>query len=301
MTNSKQVRRILSVLLVMLVAGGLKAQPTVFVTSKDYDGNGVADELWYGPNAYVYIKHGGTGVWSSYFMGPTFSFTNSGVDLDGTAGAEIAIWYPTAETMIVITDRTKTTTSYYLGSTGINTWVQCTNSFTNLNGQAGAEIMINYYTRSAASHKGYMIIHRTKSTKSTWTCFNLAGRQANADNTEGLEVPNTAPEGKAFIFDESKASPEEILRFKTTSYFDNVSAKGKITLSPIPTTGIVNIQTEQAEELIQQVVVTDAQGKTVFTSTGGSKRIDLSHLANGLYFYRVRSNEKTVTGKLVKQ
>ncbi len=299
--KSKQAKAILSLLLFFMSVSILKAQPTVFVTSKDYDGNGVVDQLWFGPNSYVYIKHGGTGIWTSYYMGPSYSFTNSGIDLDGTAGVEIAVWHPSSESMIVITDRTKTTKPYYLGATGINSWVQCTNSFTNLNGQAGAEIMINYYNRPAVGYRGYMIIHRTKTTKSTWTCFNLASRQAGPGNEESLELPNTAPETTGFTFDESTATPEEIIRFKTTPYFDNVTSNSNITISPNPTTGIVNIQTDKADELIQQVVITDAQGKAVFTRNTGNKRIDISHLASGLYFYRIKGSKKTVTGKLIKQ
>lgn len=300
-TKQFKFTKLALLLLLVLAAGALKAQPTVFVTSKDYDGNGVLDQLWYGPNAYVYIKHGGTGVWTSYYMGPTFSFPNSGIDLDGVAGAEIAVWHPSSESMIVITDRTKTTKPYYLGSTGINSWVQCTNSFTNLDGVAGAEIMINYYNRSAASHKGLMIIHRTKTTRSTWTCFNLSSRQSGAGGAEYLEVPNTAPETNAFIFDENTASPAEVIRFKTTPYFNQAPVKNTLSISPNPTTGLVNIQVGKADERISTVTITDAQGKVVFTSSNGSKRIDLSHLSAGLYFYRIQSSESTITGKLIKQ
>ncbi len=288
-----------ALLLFLITAGSLKAQPTVHFGTADADGNGVADNFYYGTNAYIYILHGGTNVWTYYYVGPTFNFYTGGTDLDGYAGVEIAVWHPSSQSIIVITDRTKTKKSYYLGATGINSWVSCTNTLTNLNGVAGAEIMINYYSRPASSKRGHMIIHRTQTTKSTWTCFNLTREAGGRDDSQ--EVPNETPEISGGTFDETTATPEEIHRFKTSAFPGTVSSLGKFSCIPNPATGMVTLQTEKPGEVITQVVISDISGRTLFTSKENNRQVDISSLNSGLYICRVQTNEKTYVGKLMKQ
>jgi Secretion system C-terminal sorting domain len=70
---------------------------------------------------------------------------------------------------------------------------------------------------------------------------------------------------------------------------------------PNPTAGVFTILTDGPGETIKQVVITDALGKQVFTNRSGNRRVNISHLANGLYLYKVYTSAKTVTGKLIKQ
>lgn len=289
-TIKKGLAGVLLPLLLLMCATGVKAQFNIFIRTGDFNGDGVADQLYSGSGAnagYLGIKHGTTLTWTYYYCGPTFSLANTGLDLDGKPGLEITFWHPSSESFVIITDRTKLTKGYYVGSTGVNAWVQCFNSWTNLDGLAGAEIKINYFNRYT---KGYMIIHRNQTTKSTADCAS-SSREAGTGTEEAGTV-----EGPHVMDGVGLDRVPALFAQKIDKWGNNT-----ITISPNPTTGIVNIQIDKVDLQIQQVVITDAQGKAVFASSNGSKRIDLSHLSSGLYFYRIQSSESTITGKLIKQ
>lgn len=269
----------------------MKAQFNVFIRTGDFNGDGVSDQLYSGSGAnagYLGIKHGTTLAWTYYYCGPTFSLANTGLDLDGKPGLEITFWHPSSESFVVITDRTKLKKGYYVGSTGVNAWVQCFNSWTNLDGLAGAEIKINYFNRYT---KGHMIIHRNQTTKSTADCASsskvaITGTAEEAGTVEGPNVMDGVGLDKI----------PACLELSSAKQGSNT-----ITISPNPVQSTLHIQTDKADELILLVVITNAQGKTVFISNNGNKKMDISHLPNGLYYYRIQGSEKTVMGKLIKQ
>lgn len=75
---------------------------------------------------------------------------------------------------------------------------------------------------------------------------------------------------------------------------DNVNAN--VELYPNPTTGILNINAEG----LQEVNVVDLSGRVVM-SQKNSNVVDMSELANGVYFVRVITNNGVSTQKIVKK
>jgi hypothetical protein len=69
----------------------------------------------------------------------------------------------------------------------------------------------------------------------------------------------------------------------------------KVSLYPNPVTNVLNIEAEG----IQEVNVLDVNGRTVMTAN--SNRIDMSDLANGVYFVRVITANGVSTQKIAKK
>ena len=70
----------------------------------------------------------------------------------------------------------------------------------------------------------------------------------------------------------------------------------RIALYPNPTTSILNI----AANGVKEVSVLDINGRTVMTEQNVNS-IDMSELANGVYFVRVITNDGVATEKIVKK
>jgi hypothetical protein len=310
----------LALLFGLMFSGNLKAQTYTFVAYQDYNGDGFKD--WYywvtgSGGKYAAILHGipsgtwpvGNQIhWRHFFLGYDSRTVNisGGIDLDGYGGLELVVWLMPQADELVITDRTWSTKGYHVGSTGINSWVYCNNSWTDLDGQPGAEIMINYYARSASSKKGLMIRHRSQSTKATWSCFNLntaenadetgdsrEGVDNSFDNTEFKEkesIMNTRLENLVVTHYAKEFKLEELMRIGE-----------RIRISPNPVKNIINVTVNTLDETIRQIIVTDISGKTVLTSNSNSRSVDISKLNKGLYLVRVQTDKETYMKKVLKE
>ncbi|MFA7688397.1 MAG: T9SS type A sorting domain-containing protein, partial [Moheibacter sp.] len=76
--------------------------------------------------------------------------------------------------------------------------------------------------------------------------------------------------------------------------------ENKITLYPNPTTGIINLQTQQK---VNSVSVYNLMGQKVSYSLNKEKTsIDISNLSGGIYFVEVILNDKTIKRhKIIKK
>lgn len=76
-----------------------------------------------------------------------------------------------------------------------------------------------------------------------------------------------------------------------------------ITVSPNPTTGIVNIRTTHLYEGGLTCNVLDTSGKSIIQKecTGTSMTLDLSDHPNGLYLLQIIHEEKKATWKIIKK
>lgn len=77
--------------------------------------------------------------------------------------------------------------------------------------------------------------------------------------------------------------------------------KKGIKVYPNPTTGILNIHSDAADEIIKQVAILSEAGQTVLSEKGSKGSIDISHLSNALYIYKVETNQGSYTGKVIKK
>ncbi len=80
-----------------------------------------------------------------------------------------------------------------------------------------------------------------------------------------------------------------------TASIDNVE-NTNVTLFPNPVTSVLNIEAQG----IQEVSVIDVNGRTVMTEQN-TNRIDMSNLANGVYFVRVITADGVSTQKIAKK
>jgi hypothetical protein len=69
-----------------------------------------------------------------------------------------------------------------------------------------------------------------------------------------------------------------------------------VSFYPNPSSGIVFINSQGKRSTI---VVTDMSGRTVYSIDGFTSSINLSHLATGVYEITVRTDERSVSGKLI--
>lgn len=310
--------------LLLVLCGNVKAQQFNLFRYADFNGDALPDWAYWTSNAYIGILHGipggawpvGSQVrWTWYYYGNGGAGTyivNGGTDLDGYSGLEVTMWLAVQQTMYVITDRTMLTKGYYVGFTGINQWVQCNNSFTNLDGLPGAEIMLNYYARSNSSKKGYMIRHRSQTTKSTWSCFNLTSA---VENSGGINSAHESDDSENLMdnsFDNSEffkkgrlmegrleklVVPPYAKEFKLEEL---LSIGEEIRVSPNPAQNTINIALTGGE-FIQKIIITNASGSIVLSSNSNSNSVDISKFSKGIYFVRIRTSKKTFTKKILKE
>lgn len=89
-----------------------------------------------------------------------------------------------------------------------------------------------------------------------------------------------------------------LLDFAVTSAAELFTAATKLTLYPNPSNGIVHIAGDFISEKNYTVTVTDAVGHVVMQTTN-QQSIDLSPLADGIYFVSVSSEQKGITTRRI--
>ncbi|HQZ23664.1 MAG TPA: T9SS type A sorting domain-containing protein [Flavobacterium sp.] len=81
---------------------------------------------------------------------------------------------------------------------------------------------------------------------------------------------------------------------------ENTIAKFRINMYPNPTTGIVTISNEENLS-IDKIEILDILGKRVATKTGNTSQVDISHLSNGMYVFKIYSGIDVLAKKIIKQ
>jgi Secretion system C-terminal sorting domain len=72
-----------------------------------------------------------------------------------------------------------------------------------------------------------------------------------------------------------------------------------VTISPNPANNFIRLNVED-NTTISQIEISNSTGEMVFR-TGPVNLIDISRLANGLYYLSITTDEKRFTGKFIKQ
>jgi PKD repeat protein len=86
---------------------------------------------------------------------------------------------------------------------------------------------------------------------------------------------------------------------------NDISAKA-VNVYPNPTTGIFNLQLNATQETNYELTLTNALGRQVITETlkvngAATHSIDLSDMAQGVYYLYIRSNSGTIIEKIIKE
>jgi hypothetical protein len=82
----------------------------------------------------------------------------------------------------------------------------------------------------------------------------------------------------------------------------NTIVSGSITLYPNPTTGKILIVSEPKDNIVKTISVTDVTGRAVyklFNNATSTLELDLSALADGVYFYNILTPTGVQTGKII--
>lgn len=113
-------------------------------------------------------------------------------------------------------------------------------------------------------------------------------------------IPNTA----SIYFDFNPAivtnvCDTEFVNALSTDTFD----QGAFTLYPNPTSGMVTIALKDTSLTIDALHVMDVSGKTVLSKTVNDSKavVDVTSLANGMYFIQLKAGQQEKTIKVVKQ
>lgn len=295
----------LMLLVCALCTGSAKAQTYTYYGFADANGDGLGDWHYFTSNGYISILHGipggawptGTQVrWTNYYVGFGYTFITGSSDLDGQPGGEVAVWQPTGTAIIVITDRTLSKKGYNTGAQPFNSWIACANNLQNLDGQPGLELMIFYFNRSPISKRGSMIIHRTQSTRATWSCTNLTRQQDAGGNDVQDEMAG------ATVYDGSQETFLKNPELKPPPGWSNpADGKHEITIFPSPARNVITLQTDDPAEIIQTLVITDNTGRVVLTGNSNSRSVDVGAVKSGFYFVKVQTNKKSYAGRLIKE
>ncbi len=112
-------------------------------------------------------------------------------------------------------------------------------------------------------------------------------------------VPTTATTGKISIQSGCNivSSTED---FSVVNLSTNSFSYSTINIYPNPTTGIVNISSTE-NSIIDKIEIVDVLGKTVATKTGNTSQVDISHLSNGMYVFKIYSGENVSIKKIIKE
>jgi hypothetical protein len=129
--------------------------------------------------------------------------------------------------------------------------------------------------------------------------FNVFAIGCQFCDTANLKAALDGLEGTVLV-DNSTENIPYIILLNTDSY----EIDKRVTLFPNPTTGIFEVQIDgQFQDL--DVEIFDNNGRVVYKSTmntfqNSSQSIDISSLANGVYFLRVKNEELSSTKKIIK-
>ena len=113
-------------------------------------------------------------------------------------------------------------------------------------------------------------------------------------------IPNTA----SIYFDFNPAIVTNTCNTEFVNALSNTEfEKGAFTLYPNPTNGIITIALKDSSLMIDSLSVVDATGKTVYSKAVNHTDavIDLTSLANGMYFVKLKAGQEEKTVKVVKQ
>lgn len=112
-------------------------------------------------------------------------------------------------------------------------------------------------------------------------------------------VPTTASSGKIRIESGcnivSSAEDFSIVNLSTSSFSNKV-----ISIYPNPTKGLVTISNED-NLTIDKIELLDILGKTVAVKTENISQVDISHLSNGMYIFKIYAGENVFQQKIIKQ
>ena len=113
-------------------------------------------------------------------------------------------------------------------------------------------------------------------------------------------TPNTSYTLKAFATTASGTTYGEEKTFTTEPVGIEDHEMNNVVVYPNPTKGMVQIQ--NAEFRIQNVEVYDAYGKmlNVVNVNGNAAAIDMSDYAEGIYFLKVKTDNGTVTKRIIR-
>ncbi|PLW98158.1 MAG: hypothetical protein C0591_05100 [Marinilabiliales bacterium] len=91
-----------------------------------------------------------------------------------------------------------------------------------------------------------------------------------------------------------------------TGIEESIENELKLTISPNPTTGIVTVKAYTGINQYVILLVYDSQGKQLFTeevitkATSYTRKLDFSFKDDGIYYFRLETENNLLTGKLVK-
>jgi Secretion system C-terminal sorting domain len=141
--------------------------------------------------------------------------------------------------------------------------------------------------------------------------------ERSLDAQNFVEIGKVSAQGKAATYNFADDAPLSISYYRlrqvdfdgteTLSKVVSVSqdTKGRISITPNPTSDKVNINLNQNEVSNQtaKVVLSDMTGRQILTqnTTSGALELDLSNLAKGMYVLTVQSNNAIYQEKIIRQ
>jgi CHRD domain/Secretion system C-terminal sorting domain len=183
----------------------------------------------------------------------------------------------------------------------------------NLSGTATSAQLRN----NIVGQNGDMIHDLMPSTETAGTTASAAGFWTSTDaNPFSLATANLIDANKTYIEIGTTNNPNgEIrgqilrgIRFYNTSATDDLFEGRMIELgvNPNPTQGNIKVQIENIHTDYLQLRVVDIMGKTIYSTVSDqisgtfNADIDLSNLANGIYFLNITDGKSTATRRLIK-
>jgi hypothetical protein len=126
----------------------------------------------------------------------------------------------------------------------------------------------------------------------------------SADGIITLLLEDTIPSSCSGDFQIARMKVYSSSTHVTGTSFNQQSISNKLLLFPNPSNGVLNIDYTSQGESIKEVTIVNTNGDLVYKdevnllSNNYTKHIDLSNMANGMYFVKVTTNSNVITKKI---
>jgi len=156
------------------------------------------------------------------------------------------------------------------------------------------ETLLTWVTQSEVNNKGFDLEYSLNGYD--WSPLSFIPGAGNSSNLNPYEYLHRDPVGGLHYYRLKQIDFNGLSHYSSIISIE-VPKQNVLTISPNPSTGLLNIKGSS----YTSINIFDTWGRVVETITGNNSSIDISHLASGLYFIRVETDQRVITKKLIKE
>lgn len=166
--------------------------------------------------------------------------------------------------------------------------------FTEFSGRKTADdVYLNWQTASETNNKGFQVEHATD--VMPWTTIGFIEGEGTISAHSNYEFIHKRPNTGANYYRLKQIDFDGSYAYSKVITLD-FTAPGEFTVSPNPTSGIINLEGVQEGF----ITILDASGRVLKNQALSGSEIDVSELPAGLLFLLLSSDDKSITRRIIK-